>query len=366
MKKILIFLSNPTNSSQLRLGKEHNAIDDALKQSKKRDEFQVVSKLAVRVKDLRRTLLELEDNEQAIVHFSGHGAGSDGLILEDDSGKIKLVSTEALAILFKQFQQQVECVILNACYSEQQAEAVHQHIDCVIGMNKVIGDVAAINFATAFYEALGAGKTYEKCFEFARGSLNLQGIPESETPKIRYRPQRNNSDIQEAKETKNPDNSSSPPVSQTMTFSGGNVQGPVGQAGRDLTQTANQSQSFANVSFSGSGNNFNAINSASGSVNIDQSQTQTFGENSESKIETVLAELEKLKQEIATTSSLSLIQKKQVEIPVEMLETELKKPQPDKGLIDEAVEALEKGLEGVEKLAGPVMKVATILAKVWV
>ncbi|GGA03112.1 hypothetical protein [Okeania sp. KiyG1] len=75
-----------------------------MKQSKKRDEFQVVSKLAVRVKDLRRTLLELEDNERAIVHFSGHGAGSDGLILEDDSGKIKLVSTEALALLFKQFQ----------------------------------------------------------------------------------------------------------------------------------------------------------------------------------------------------------------------------------------------------------------------
>ena len=43
MKKILIFLSNPTNSSQLLLGKEHNEIDDALKQSKKRDEFQVVA-----------------------------------------------------------------------------------------------------------------------------------------------------------------------------------------------------------------------------------------------------------------------------------------------------------------------------------
>ncbi|MGD1701679.1 CHAT domain-containing protein [Dapis sp. BLCC M229] len=240
MKKILIFLSNPTDSSQLHLGKEHNEIDDALKQSKKRDEFQVVSKLAVRVKDLRRTLLELEDNERAIVHFSGHGAGSDGLILEDDSGKTKLVSSDALAILFKQFQQQVECVILNACYSEQQAEVIHQHIDCVIGMNKAIGDVAAINFATAFYEALGAGKNYEKCFEFARTSLNLEGISESQTPKIWYRPRRNNSDIQETKTAENTDNLSSPPVSQTMTFSGGTVTGLVGQAERDLNQSSNK------------------------------------------------------------------------------------------------------------------------------
>jgi len=34
-------------------------------------------------------------------------------------------------------------------------------------------------------------------------------------------------------------------------------------------------------------------------------------------------------------------------------------------VIDEAFKALKKGLEGLEKLAIPVMKVAKILAKVW-
>ncbi|GGA03109.1 hypothetical protein [Okeania sp. KiyG1] len=111
-------------------------------------------------------------------------------------------------------------------------------------MNQAIGDTAAINFATAFYEALGAGKTYDQSFKFACTAINLEGISESETPKIRYRPRPNNSDIQETKVTENKDNLSSPPVSQTMTFSGGTVKGPVGQAGRDLTQTANKSQSL--------------------------------------------------------------------------------------------------------------------------
>jgi len=54
------------------------------------------------------------------------------------------VSTESLAKLFKLFQENVECVLLNACYSEAQAAAIHQHIDCVIGMNQAIGDKAAI------------------------------------------------------------------------------------------------------------------------------------------------------------------------------------------------------------------------------
>ncbi len=73
-------------------------------------------------------------------------------------------------------------------------------------------------------------------------------------------------------------------------------------------QSANQFQSFVDISFSGSGNNFHPINSAE-DVNIDQSQTQTIGQSSNT-IDIALAELEKLKQEIYATNSLSLIQKK--------------------------------------------------------
>ncbi|WP_413167386.1 CHAT domain-containing protein [Capilliphycus salinus ALCB114379] len=211
MKKILILLSNPKNSVQLRLGEEIREIKEALKQSKNREQFQVESESAVRVKDLRRALLEYEP---AIVHFSGHGSGTNGLILENDSGETQLVSSEALAQLFKQFQQEVQCVVLNACYSEEQAKAIHQYIDCVVGMNKAVGDVAAINFSTAFYEALGAGKSYDKCFNFACNSIDLEGIPESDTPQIRYRPRHYISDIQETQQAKNTDDSSFQPMSE--------------------------------------------------------------------------------------------------------------------------------------------------------
>ena len=61
--------------------------------------------------------------------------------------------------MFKLFARKgVECVVLNACYSEVQAEAIHQHINHVIGMNRAIGDKAAINFTVAFYDGLAAGE----------------------------------------------------------------------------------------------------------------------------------------------------------------------------------------------------------------
>lgn len=46
------------------------------------------------------------------VHFSGHGSGSSGLALENNSGQMQLVSTESLASLFKLFQNKIECVLL--------------------------------------------------------------------------------------------------------------------------------------------------------------------------------------------------------------------------------------------------------------
>jgi hypothetical protein len=143
-----------------------------------------VTELALRVDDLHRALL---DNQPTIVHFSGHGAGSHGLVLENNSGRMQLVSTESLARLFGLFQRQIECVLLNACYSEAQALAIHQHIDYVIGMNQTIGDKAAIKFAVGFYDALGANRSYGDCFEFGCTLVDLQGIPESQTPVLKAR-----------------------------------------------------------------------------------------------------------------------------------------------------------------------------------
>lgn len=123
---ILVLAANPKDTSQLRLAEEVREIQLGLERSKQRDSFVLKQRWAVRTDDLRRAML---DEAPRIVHFSGHGTGDRGLILEDNNGQAQLVNTNALMGLFKLFANQVECVILNACYSSTQVESIVQHID---------------------------------------------------------------------------------------------------------------------------------------------------------------------------------------------------------------------------------------------
>ncbi|MBP5972552.1 CHAT domain-containing protein [Brasilonema sp. CT11] len=182
VKTILILAANPKNSLPLRLGEEVREIDAALQRAKKRELFDLKQRSAVRVQEVYQSLLDFKPQ---IVHFSGHGTGDDGLALEDETGNVRLVDTQALAGLFELFASQIECVVLNACYSEVQAQAIVKHIPYVIGMNKQIGDQAAIKFATAFYNVLGAGESVEFAYKLGCNVIQLEGIPEYLTPVLK-------------------------------------------------------------------------------------------------------------------------------------------------------------------------------------
>jgi uncharacterized protein YegL len=180
-KKILFLSANPKGTSQLRLDEEIREIKEGLRRSKKREGFAIETGHAVRYREIWRAILDSGPN---IVHFSGHGLGDEGLVFEDEAGQQKLVGAEALAGLFKLFADQIECVVLNVCYSEVQARAIVEHIPFVVGMNKAIGDRAAIEFAIGFYDGLGAGKTVEFAYELGCNSIKMAGIPEHLTPQL--------------------------------------------------------------------------------------------------------------------------------------------------------------------------------------
>ena len=168
--KILVLASNPEETARLRLDKEIAEIEDILERSKQRDSFTLKAKLAVRVRDLQESILK---EKPRIVHFCGHGAGSEGLILEAESGEYQLVNNQALGGLFKLFETQLECVMLNACYSQVQAKEIHQHINYVIGTKKQIQDRAAISFTKGFYTALFNGEAIERAYEFGCNRIQL-------------------------------------------------------------------------------------------------------------------------------------------------------------------------------------------------
>jgi hypothetical protein len=180
VKKILFLSANPKRTSHLRLDEEMREIKEGLRRARKREKFLIESAEAIRYRDLGRAILDFEPN---IVHFSGHGE-ENGLAVEDETGQVNLISAEALGNLFELFTDNVECVVLNSCYSEVQAREISRHIPFVVGMSKAIGDRAAIEFAIGFYDALGAGRGIEFAYRLGCNAIQMAGISESLTPQL--------------------------------------------------------------------------------------------------------------------------------------------------------------------------------------
>ncbi|HRI68984.1 MAG TPA: pentapeptide repeat-containing protein [Polyangium sp.] len=208
--KILFLGANPSNTTRLALGNEVREIMLHLRATHQGEQFEFVQEWAVRVGDLQAALLR---HRPHIVHFSGHGRGegdassrsasysdrnremlpdeksrndeSDGEILvEDDTTRqARPIPAKALGRLFK-LVGGIRCVVLNACHSAIQAEAIGDHVEAVIGMRRSIHDMAAINFAWAFYQGLGFGESVLNAFELGQNQIELAGFSDGEVPQL--------------------------------------------------------------------------------------------------------------------------------------------------------------------------------------
>ncbi len=170
--KILVVSANPVTTSFLSLEREKREIEEAIRYSPYRDFFTIEMLHAARITDLRRVFADPQRTPN-ILHFCGHGGGKKGLVFEDQDGTGKFVSGEGLAEFLSLFTECLECVVLNACYSEVQAMEIQKYVNCVIGMEESIDDESAIVFASTFYEALAAGRTYQFAYHYANKALAL-------------------------------------------------------------------------------------------------------------------------------------------------------------------------------------------------
>jgi hypothetical protein len=202
VKTILILSANPRGTNTLRLAEEVRELQRGLERSRHRDDFKIEQRSALTAQDLRRALI---DCRPQVVHFAGHGVGTmvsedapdarklntvgavqteEGLVLEDEAGQVQLVSGAAIAQLFSIFADVIECVVLNACYSEVQAKAITRYIPHVVGMKQAIGDRAAIEFAIGFYDGLLGGRSVKDSYFLGCNAIKIAGIPEDLIPKL--------------------------------------------------------------------------------------------------------------------------------------------------------------------------------------
>jgi hypothetical protein len=213
-RRILFLASNPRETGRLRLDQEIRDIEQSLGRSGRSAHFELEKRFALQARDLSRALL---DFGPSIVHFSGHGLAleqgpdgegqrslsweaedllqpgeqgsySGGIALEDAAGKLKVLRAEPMAELFSLFADTLECVVLNACHSQLQSEALlSAGIRWVIGMKAAIPDETALRFAARFYDALGDGAEIPAAFAHAQEEIRAAGLPGAGLPVLEAR-----------------------------------------------------------------------------------------------------------------------------------------------------------------------------------
>lgn len=167
----ILFLGANSEEQPLDLERELRQIDRDLRMSRGCETLELKQRWAVTVDDLIQAML---DENPAIVHFGGHGT-AEGLVLRDEAGDPRPVPIEGVARLFQAFGTTVQCVVLNACYSENQGKAIRRHVPWVVGTRAQLPDAVAAAFATGFYKAIGAGKDIPSAFEIGKTRVQLEG-----------------------------------------------------------------------------------------------------------------------------------------------------------------------------------------------
>lgn len=196
MITILFLAANPADTPRLALDHEVKEIITRLRKAPLGQQFRVEMEWAVRADEIQAALLR---HKPRIVHFSGHGQNNatrsnsrefdssppstaiSRIMVENHARSATPIPDEALSEMFR-IVGGVECVVLNACHSAEQAEAILRHVNVVVGMDNAINDTAAIQFAASFYEALAFGRSMQTAFDLGKNQIALQNLPHANVP----------------------------------------------------------------------------------------------------------------------------------------------------------------------------------------
>ena len=183
MQIFLNLYANPKRTEELQLNEEIRQIQDYIDWTQTH-EVSLVNIGFVKTTDLLR---QMQRHNPVLVHFSGHATETGELVLEDEKRKPVVVSGEALKSVFENFESTIKVVVLNCCYSADQAGAIADHIPCVVGMNATIQDLPGRQFSSKFLQSLVLGNSVKKAFDLAKTELALIHPSLSAIPKLMTR-----------------------------------------------------------------------------------------------------------------------------------------------------------------------------------
>lgn len=166
---VYFMYANPPGTVPLHCRQEFDRLIDY--RNKHRDSFRLLFDL---VGELTYTQLDrsLMDRNHSIVHFSGHGVVSEGnqtggLVVHNQKSSKDVLTARELKALFeslKKYNPDLRLLVLNACFSKEQAVEISKAGLYVVGTTCTIDNEAAIQFSIAFYRqfslSFGRSKNY--------------------------------------------------------------------------------------------------------------------------------------------------------------------------------------------------------------
>ena len=141
---VLLVSATPEGRVRLRVDAEFRDIIDKVAHGRAHDRIRFEQVHAARVSDLRSALI---NHKPHVLHISSHGEDDGSLQFENrHTTGTQAISKERLLDLIDALNERIRLVVLNACDSAAQCDALRRQVDCVVGMEgklEITGDAIA-------------------------------------------------------------------------------------------------------------------------------------------------------------------------------------------------------------------------------
>lgn len=180
MKEILLINMHPSDTELPYLDIEEKELVESLTKSDQREDYRIISKGAVSLRELHAYL---EEYKPAILHISGHNCVDGQFHFEQGEHDRTEVTLENFCESIKNYHSHLRCVFLNVCFSIAGVVEIDLHENqTIIGMSSAVNRNTAILFSSSFYASLFGGKSVLNSFQSAAGVVNLEGLGDEVVP----------------------------------------------------------------------------------------------------------------------------------------------------------------------------------------
>lgn len=186
-RQVVLFMSASPAAAKLSCGNEFMHLTQKLcYDNRMKGKIEIIPEMNITTDEMSDKIREYMPT---IIHFCGHGEElnkdapeeSGLLFISDDHTGTKVMDAAKLNTIFgliKERNPLLEAVVLNACYSEPQAEVLSKHNIYAVGTSAKIGSLAARKFAVGFYSEYFLAKDIVASVKFGweKGATEISNI----------------------------------------------------------------------------------------------------------------------------------------------------------------------------------------------